>query len=176
MTEKDLQVLYGELIAKCWEDDAFKAKFIANPGDVMEEFGVPIEEGVEYKVIEAPKMVKYIVLPHEKVAESVQAISKMMLAAVESEQQSVVPEGVEFRIVQNTEDTRYIVLHPSPDTLTAAELDLVAGGDKNSVSNVNYGVNVNIGTNVELAVNVTTVATTAEAAAVVVVVGAIVFI
>ena len=176
MTEKELRVLYGELIANCWEDDEFKAKFIANPAAVMQEAGLPVEANVEYKVIEAPRSVNYIILPHEQLAEAVQAIAKLMLTAAESENQILVPPGREIRIIQNTPATRYIILHEAPDPLAAAEMDLLASNGKNVnySANVNIGGNVTVAVNVEATVNVTTLNVAAEA--VVVAVGAIVFI
>ena len=51
-------VKYGEIISKCWEDDAYKKRFIEDPEGVLTEAGFAVEEGVTYKVIEQPKMVR----------------------------------------------------------------------------------------------------------------------
>ena len=53
MTDKDLNVVYGELISRCWEDEDFKKRFINETAEVLKEAGLPVEENVEYKVIEA---------------------------------------------------------------------------------------------------------------------------
>ena len=62
--KKQNPIKYGEVIAKCWEDEAYKNRFIEDPESVLSEAGFVVEEGVTYKVIEQPKLVKYIVLPH----------------------------------------------------------------------------------------------------------------
>ena len=119
--KKQNPVKYGEVIAKCWEDEAYKKRFIEDPETVLSEAGFVVEEGVTYKVIEQPKLVKYIVLPHANAKEGVQTIAKGFLNASENKD-VVIPEGAEIRIIQNTEDTRYLILPASPKTLTEAEL------------------------------------------------------
>lgn len=130
--EKEYALKYGEILAKCWEDEAFKKRFITEADDVMAEFGLPVEEGVEYKVIQAPKLVNYMVLPNKNVKEAAQNLAKVILQAAE-QSDVVIPEGVEWRVIQNTEDVHYLVLPASPKTLTAAELALAAGGKKTDV-------------------------------------------
>lgn len=46
----------------------------------------------------------------------------------------MIPQGKEIRILQNTEDTRYLILPASPQSLSQAELQLVAGGDDSTVT------------------------------------------
>ena len=53
----------GQLIAKCWEDEALKARLIANPAAVLQEFGLEAPAGVELKVVENSVQVQYLVLP-----------------------------------------------------------------------------------------------------------------
>ena len=50
-------VKYGEVVSKCWEDEAYKKRFIEDPEVVLTEAGFVAEEGVTYKVIEAPKLI-----------------------------------------------------------------------------------------------------------------------
>ena len=118
----------GEVVAKCWEDEAYKKRFLEDPEGVLVEAGFVVEEGVTYKVIEQPKLVKYVVLPHADAKEAVQLISKGFLNKVEKSD-VVIPEGAEVRIIQNTDDVRYMILPASPKSLSAAELKMVAGGD-----------------------------------------------
>lgn len=151
-------VKYGEIISKCWEDDAYKKRFIEDPESVLTEAGFAVEEGVTYKVIEQPKLVKYLVLPHEDAKEAVQVIAKGFLNKVE-QKDTVIPEGAEVRIIQNTEDMRYMILPASPKSLTKTELAMAAGGDS-------AHVNTNIELNAEVAVNVVEavdIATSAQA-------------
>ncbi len=125
--KKQNPIKFGEVVAKCWEDEAYKKRFIEDPESVLSEAGFVVEEGVTYKVIEQPKLVKYLVIPHENAKDAVQLLAKGFLNQAESKD-VIIPEGVEVRIIQNTEDTRYMVLPASPKTLTAAELKMVAGG------------------------------------------------
>ena len=120
-------VKYGEVIAKCWEDEAYRKRFIEDPESVLSEAGFVVEEGVTYKVVEQPKNVKYIVLPCEEVKGAVQAVAKGLLAAAEAKS-VLIPEGAEARIIQNTDDIRYMVLPASPKTLSKQELSMAAGG------------------------------------------------
>ena len=130
MEKKNPSVLYGEVISKCWEDETFKKHFVEDPESVLAEAGIPVEEGVTYKVIEAPKLVEYVVLPEENIQESIQNLTKRILAKADKGNK-ILSEDVELRIVQNTEDTRYLVLPASPKTLTKAELQRVFGGGDN---------------------------------------------
>ena len=40
MTDKDLNVVYGELISRCWEDEDFKKRFINETAEVLKEAGL----------------------------------------------------------------------------------------------------------------------------------------
>lgn len=171
---KELQMLYGELIAKCWDDEAFKTRFVQEPEAVLREYGLPVQDGVEYVVVEAPKGVRYAVIPYDPPAELVKGLAKELLSGVENGRKTLLPEGMELRVLQNTETTRYVVLHEKPDTLTKAQLDMKVGGGKSAAVNYHYAVNVDVA--VEAAVTVTTAAVNFEAAAVALVVGAIVLI
>ncbi|MBQ9376771.1 MAG: NHLP leader peptide family RiPP precursor [Schwartzia sp.] len=126
--KKQNLVKYGEVVAKCWEDEAYKKRFLEDPEGVLAEAGFVVEEGVTYKVVEQPKQVKYVVLPHADAKEAVQGITKAFLNQVE-QKDTVIPEGAEVRIIQNTDDIRYMVLPASPKSLTKSELAAAAGGD-----------------------------------------------
>lgn len=126
-------VKYGEVVAKCWEDEAYKKRFLEDPEGVLAEAGFVVEEGVNYKIIEAPKLVEYMVLPHAETKAAVQRMTKLFLNRVEKSD-AVIPQGKEIRILQNTEDTRYLILPASPQSLSQAELQLVAGGDDSTVT------------------------------------------
>ncbi len=158
MDKKKNAVAFGAVVSRCWEDEAYKKRFLEDPEDVLTEAGFQVEEGVNYKVIEAPKLVEYLVLPADDPKEAVQAVSKSFLNRVEKSD-TIIPEGVEVRIIQNTEDTRYLVLPASPKALSKAELAAVAGGDSAATaSNV-----VQTGELVTTAVEAVELSTTAAA-------------
>ena len=117
MTEKDLNVVYGELISRCWEDEELKKRFINETAEVLKEAGLPVEENVEYKVIEAEANENYVVLPDKNVAETVREITKLLLS-VSEQTDIIVPEGSKIVVLQNTETLRYIVLKKAPEVLT----------------------------------------------------------
>ena len=176
MTEKNLQLIYGELISRCWEDAEFKKEFIQNTNKVLQEAGIPVEAGVEYKVVEAAANDIYVILPHEKVGETVRELTKLLLATAEKSE-VIVPDGAKMIMLQNTKKTRYIVLKAAPDVLSDVELDMVVGGkDKNATANINYGINVNVSVNVDVAINFAAGVNVTAGAAFAVVAGAIVFI
>ena len=174
MTDKDLNVVYGELISRCWEDEDFKKRFINETAEVLKEAGLPVEENVEYKVIEAEANENYVVLPDKNVAETVKEITKLLLS-VSEQTDIIVPEGSKIVVLQNTETLRYIVLKKAPEVLTEVELDMVAGGKG---KNVEHAINYGLAVNVQTAAAVTTVAAAlnSAAAAVTVVVAGAVFI
>ncbi|MBO4852745.1 MAG: hypothetical protein J5477_03855 [Schwartzia sp.] len=126
--KKQNAVKYGEVVAKCWEDEAYKKRFLEDPEGVLAEAGFVVEEGVTYKVIEQPKLVKYLVIPHEGAKDAVQSIAKSLMNRIE-QSDVIIPENTEVRIIQNTDDMRYLILPASPKSLSAAELKMVAGGD-----------------------------------------------
>ena len=80
--KKQNAVKYGEVVAKCWEDEAYKKRFLEDPESVLSEAGFVVEEGVTYKVVEQPKLVKYVVLPHADAKDAVQGLSKAFLNQV----------------------------------------------------------------------------------------------
>ena len=168
--KKQNAVKYGEVVSKCWEDEAYKKRFLEDPEGVLTEAGFVVDEGVTYKVIEQPKMVRYVVLSHADTKDAVQALTKALLNKVEKSD-AIIPEGAEVRIIQNTDDVRYMILPASPKTLSKQELAMAAGGDQTAaavaaniveavttVSNVVEGVTVTtVGPCVEPTVSVVTV-------------------
>ena len=134
MADKNQNAIkYGEVIAKCWKDEAYKKRFLEDPEGVLAEAGFVVEEGVTYKVIEQPKLVEYMVLPHAETKAAVQDMAKRFLNQAEKSD-VVIPEGTEVRILQNTDDVRYMILPASPKSLSQAELKMVAGGDDSTVT------------------------------------------
>ena len=166
---KNNPVKYGEVIAKCWEDEDYKKRFLEDPEGVLAEAGFVLEEGVTYKVVEAPKLVEYLVLPHADTKTAVQNLTKRLLNRVEKKNH-VIPEGMEVRILQNTDDIRYIVLPASPKSLTQAELKMVAGGDSAETETDVYQTAEAVSTLVEAVEATTTVAVDAEVVLVAVVI------
>jgi len=53
----------GQLIAKCWSDDAFKQKLMSDPIPTLLENGIDIPEGLEVKTVENTDKVFHLVIP-----------------------------------------------------------------------------------------------------------------
>ena len=137
MKNEDFNMLYGELIAGCWQDESIKLDFIANPYKVLMDRGIEVDEKVTYIVLEAPRMVQYIVLPHTQIMDAVQTLSKVLLERSEKEDMQLIPEGAEIRIVQNTDNIRYLVIPFNPRMLSQTEtLVLKVGGWHDVATNV----------------------------------------
>ena len=54
---------YGQLIAKAWSDEEFKARLMANPKDAMAEVGMDVPEGLEIEVVENTQEKVYLIIP-----------------------------------------------------------------------------------------------------------------
>ena len=54
---------WGQLVAKCWTDEALKARFLANPAAVMQEFGLEVPAGRTLKAVANSATESYIVMP-----------------------------------------------------------------------------------------------------------------
>lgn len=48
---KDYNIVYAELVNRCWDDPDFLAKFKENPIAALEEFGIPTVAGATYHVV-----------------------------------------------------------------------------------------------------------------------------
>lgn len=53
----------AKIIQRCWEDDAFKARFIAQPNAILKEEGVDVPAGLEIKVVQNTENVQYLAIP-----------------------------------------------------------------------------------------------------------------
>ena len=53
----------AQLFAACWKDEALKARFMADPKAVLAEYGMPVPEGINVKVVENSDSHVHITLP-----------------------------------------------------------------------------------------------------------------
>ena len=61
MTEHKNQL--ASLFAACWKDEALKARFMADPKAVMQEFDLVVPDGIDVKVVENADDCVHITLP-----------------------------------------------------------------------------------------------------------------
>jgi len=52
-----------QVIAKCWSDENFKTRLLANPAATLAAEGMPVPEGVSIKALENTGEVLYLVIP-----------------------------------------------------------------------------------------------------------------
>lgn len=104
------QLIMADVIAKTWNDPAFKADLINNPKSLLQEAGVAgITDGINIKVLENSDTLKHIVLPPE---ESVEDLKKSVGDFVTG--MLPLPAGLEMVLVQNSSTLANIVLPVAP--------------------------------------------------------------
>lgn len=54
---------YGQIVAKCWADPAFKAGLIADPRTALAAEGIEVPAGIDLRVVENTADVNYVILP-----------------------------------------------------------------------------------------------------------------
>ncbi len=54
---------YQQLIAKCWDDEAFKQRLLADPAGTLKAEGIEVPEGVRVQVVENTGQVSTLVIP-----------------------------------------------------------------------------------------------------------------
>ena len=63
MNQEDKNKQMGQLIAKCWADEDFKAKLLADPAAILKAEGAEFPEGVTIKAVENTDKVTHLVIP-----------------------------------------------------------------------------------------------------------------
>ena len=61
MTEQ--KNVLAQIFAACWKDEAFKARFMADPKAVLREHGLDVPDGIDVKVVENADDCVHITLP-----------------------------------------------------------------------------------------------------------------
>ena len=61
MTEQ--KNMLATLFAACWKDEALKARFMADPKGVLEEYDLAVPDNIEVKVVENSDDCVHITLP-----------------------------------------------------------------------------------------------------------------
>jgi hypothetical protein len=60
---------YGQVVAKAWQDEAFKRRLLGNPQAVLEEHGLPLPPGKAVRVVEDTADTVHLVLPPKPAGE-----------------------------------------------------------------------------------------------------------
>ncbi len=65
MDPNEFQKAYGELVAKAWSDDEFKAELLSDPMKVFKENSIEVPEGIEVRIVENTQDTVHCILPAE---------------------------------------------------------------------------------------------------------------
>ena len=52
-----------KIIARCWEDEAFKKRLMADPAKILGAEGVNVPDGVSIRVVEDTDQVRTLIIP-----------------------------------------------------------------------------------------------------------------
>jgi hypothetical protein len=69
-----------KLFADCWKDDDLKARFMSDPKAVFAEYGMPVPDGLEIKVLENDDDKVHITIP--ATPEGIESLSDQELTHV----------------------------------------------------------------------------------------------
>lgn len=53
----------AQLFAACWKDEAVKARFMSDPKAVLEEYDIPVPDGIDVRVVQNADDCVHITLP-----------------------------------------------------------------------------------------------------------------
>jgi hypothetical protein len=52
-----------KIITRCWEDEAFKKRLMADPAKILGAEGVSVQDGVSIRVVEDTEQVRTLIIP-----------------------------------------------------------------------------------------------------------------
>ncbi len=66
-SQVDFCKLWGRLMARAWADPEFKARLVADPAEVLQEYGydLPLDSEFRLQVVESDDNVQYLYIPCE---------------------------------------------------------------------------------------------------------------
>ncbi len=85
MNQEEQSKKMSQVIAKCWADEGFKRKLLADPAATLKAEGVELQAGVSYKALENSDKVHHLVIP----AKPTELLNEEDLAAVSAGASSV---------------------------------------------------------------------------------------
>ena len=143
----------GQIIAKIWEDPAFKKKFIEKPKTVLADYGIDVPADKKVNILENTATQSYFMLPEvrEQMQNTFDTTPTDQLEAYQSiiakawkdpeykakllaDPEAVLTEagidthGTKVSVVEEHTGQTYILLPIPPKALTDEQLDSVAGG------------------------------------------------
>ena len=82
MKPDEFQKAYGKLVAAAWADEGIKQRLMESPKELLNEYGLPVPEGVEIRMIEDTAKIKHLILPEKPTNLSIEDVSEKEAAAV----------------------------------------------------------------------------------------------
>ncbi len=125
--EKNLNVIYGELLNRCWKDKSYLERFRKEPAAVLSEAGIPVKEGAEYHVMEQSQDKFFLILPQSYPAEKMEKLDEVKAAVKVN---AGLGDDAVIEVLQNSDADVYLPYYPSPifTPLSDEEVEAVAGG------------------------------------------------
>ncbi len=77
MNQEEQRKKMGRLIAKCWLDEAFKKKLLADPAAVLKAEGFEVPSGMQVRALENTDKVFHLVLPGKDTELSAEVLSQV---------------------------------------------------------------------------------------------------
>lgn len=77
MNQEEQNKKLSQIIAKCWSDDGFKNKLLANPVATLKAEGVPVSDSISVKVLENTDKVFHLVIPSKPTELSEEDLDKV---------------------------------------------------------------------------------------------------
>ncbi len=151
MTQQSMNI--EQIVARAWEDPAFKQELLNNPKAVLAEAGVEVPDNVDLKILEETPNNLYLIVPKEAVSETAveeektvdaliaragrdaafrQELFNSPKAVIQRELGVSIPAETEVQVLEPTDTKAYMVLPARTATegeeLSEEELEAVAGG------------------------------------------------
>jgi hypothetical protein len=73
---------WSQIVAKAWQDEAFKRRLLADPAAVLKEHGMPVPPGVQLRVLEDSDTLRHLTLPQVPSAELAEADLEQIAAGL----------------------------------------------------------------------------------------------
>jgi hypothetical protein len=159
--EEKNNAIVAQIFARCWSDESYKNKFLADPKKLLAEAGFDFEGSKKVKVHENTANAVYSILP-----EVITPEFGKMLGERFSAKGHEIPNDFEVRFVKNSSETLNLILPLKPQAfsneLSESVLAGIAGGDVEAVTTNTTGlVELEVA---EVSVTTSTVAQDFEAA------------
>jgi len=73
MDRDQFQKAYGKIVAKAWSDERFKQRLLSEPTIVLQEHGIDLPAGAEFRMLESTSSLIYLILPPRPGPEEMEA-------------------------------------------------------------------------------------------------------